>query len=62
LNRHGTTWRKLDLALRESIVDASTAKRLMIAQSSVIKRPVVQWADGSITVGFDPTDWSSRPN
>jgi arsenate reductase len=60
LNRQGTTWRKLDVPLRESIVDAATAKVLMLAQPSVIKRPVVEWADGAITVGFDPIDWAAR--
>ncbi|HZY15728.1 MAG TPA: arsenate reductase, partial [Ramlibacter sp.] len=31
-----------------------------LAQPSVIKRPVVEWADGAITVGFAPTDWALR--
>ena len=29
-------------------------------QASVIKRPVVEWADGRITVGFDAEDWQRR--
>jgi arsenate reductase-like glutaredoxin family protein len=33
---------------------------LMQAQPSVIKRPVVQWPDGALTVGFDPADWTAR--
>jgi Spx/MgsR family transcriptional regulator len=60
LNRQGTTWRKLDDALRASVVDAASAKQVMLAQASVIKRPVVEWADGTITVGFDADDWSRR--
>jgi len=52
LNRSGTTWRKLDDATRASVVDASSAARLMQAQPSVIKRPVVQWHDGVCSVGF----------
>jgi arsenate reductase len=32
----------------------------MLAQPSVIKRPVVQWLDGSVTVGFDEAAWQSR--
>jgi arsenate reductase (glutaredoxin) len=32
----------------------------MLAQPSVIKRPVVQWADGAVTVGFDAGDWGRR--
>ena len=60
LNRKGTTWRKLDEPLREATVDAASARRVMLDQPSVIKRPVVEWADGRITVGFDAGDWAAR--
>jgi arsenate reductase (glutaredoxin) len=32
----------------------------MQAQPSVIKRPVVEWPDGTITVGFDAEAWTQR--
>ena len=54
LNRKGTTWRKLDAALQASVTDAASAAALMLAQASVVKRPVLQWPDGRITVGFAP--------
>ena len=54
LNRKGTTWRKLDAAVQGSVSDAASAAALMQAQSSVIKRPVVRWPEGRITVGFTP--------
>jgi len=60
LNRQGTTWRKLDEAQQASVADAATAQALMRDQASVIKRPVVEWDDGRITVGFDAEDWQSR--
>jgi len=60
LNRTGTTWRKLDEAQRAAVTDASSAAALMQAQPSVVKRPVVQWADGSFSVGFDAADWLRR--
>ena len=60
LNRNGSTWRKLDGAVRAGVVDAGSAKRLMLAQPSVIKRPVVEWDDASIGVGFDGTVWAAR--
>jgi Spx/MgsR family transcriptional regulator len=53
INRKGPTWRKLDAAVQASVVDAASAAVVMLANSSVIKRPVVVWADGVITVGFD---------
>ena len=34
--------------------------RVMLANPRVIKRPVVEWGDGEITVGFDEGDWSTR--
>jgi arsenate reductase (glutaredoxin) len=57
LNRQGTTWRKLDLGTQAAVHDAATAQALMRAQPSVIKRPVVQWSAGQVTVGFDPIAW-----
>ena len=60
LNRKGTTWRKLDAALQAAVVDGRSAQALMREQASVIKRPVVEWDDGRITVGFDEKDWAGR--
>lgn len=60
VNRAGSTWRKLDEAQRAAVVDAASAAALMQAQPSVIKRPVMRWADGSVSVGFDADDWARR--
>lgn len=60
LNREGSTWRRLDDAQRAAVVDAASAAALMRAQPSVIRRPVMQWADGSVSVGFDAADWARR--
>ena len=60
VNRKGTTWRGLDEATRNTVVDNATARALLLAHASVIKRPVVVWADGAITVGFDAADWQRR--
>lgn len=57
LNRKGTMWRKLDDATRAAVVDAASAAALMRAQPSVIKRPVVDWPDGSTTVGFEDAEF-----
>ena len=59
LNRKGTTWRKLDEAAQAAAVDAGSAQALMLANPSVIKRPVVDWGD-AVTVGFDDTAWRQR--
>ncbi len=60
INRKGTTWRQLDEATRAGVTDAASARALALANPSVIKRPVVQWAGGDITVGFDATAWRQR--
>ena len=62
LNRKGTTWRNLDTNQQGSVHDARSAKALMQANPSVIKRPVVDWG-GAITVGFDRSAWEllARP-
>lgn len=60
LNRKGTTWRQLPAAQQAAVHDAASAQALMQAQPSVIKRPVVEWAGGRITVGFDAADWAGR--
>jgi arsenate reductase len=60
LNRQGTTWRKLDAATQAAVVDEASARALMRVQASVIKRPVVRWADGHITVGFDVDEFARR--
>ncbi|APW37356.1 ArsC family reductase [Rhodoferax koreense] len=63
VNRKGTTWRKLDAATQAAVVDAASAKALMLAQPSVVKRPVVDWAAHAgqdTTVGFDTEAWQPR--
>ena len=60
LNRKGTTWRTLGDAAQAAAGSEAGALALMAAQPSVIKRPVVQWPDGALTVGFDEADWSGR--
>lgn len=52
VNRQGTTWRKLDEGEKTAVIDAASARVLMLRQPSVIKRPVVEWGDGEVTVGF----------
>ena len=59
VNRQGTTWRKLDAAAQQAVVDAASARALMLAQPSVIKRPVVEWPGGQVTVAFDVERWAA---
>jgi Spx/MgsR family transcriptional regulator len=60
VNRAGTTWRKLGEAAQAAVVDDASATALMLAEPSVIKRPVVRWADGSLTLGFTPEAFAAK--
>lgn len=60
INRKGTTWRTLDAATQASVVDVASAVVVLMAHSSVIKRPVVDWTKGAVTVGFDAAAWKTR--
>jgi arsenate reductase len=52
LNRAGTTFRKLTDADKQDLT-AAKAIDLMLAQPSMIKRPILNF-DGKLTAGFKP--------
>jgi arsenate reductase len=52
LNRSGTTFRALPDADKQDL-DAGKAIALMLAQPSMIKRPILD-RDGALTAGFKP--------
>ena len=56
--------RRESLAGRVAVLDAASARALMLAAPSVIKRPVVEWPQGRISVGFSEArfaDLAARP-
>jgi Spx/MgsR family transcriptional regulator len=57
LNRAGTTFRKLPDAERQGL-DEAKAIGLMLAQPSMIKRPVLE-ANGKLFVGFRPETYAA---
>ena len=57
LNRAGTTFKKLPEADKTG-VDQAKAVSLMLAQPSMIKRPVVEHP-GGLLVGFKPDQWEA---
>jgi arsenate reductase (glutaredoxin) len=58
LNRAGTTFRKLPDKDKAS-VDAKKAVALMLAQPSMIKRPVLDLGGGKLLVGFAPETYGA---
>lgn len=58
VNTKGPTWRKLPPE-QQAITTQSQAVATMMAHSSLIRRPLVEMADGRLLVGFDPTMFES---
>lgn len=59
VNKRGTTWRQLTPAEQNAVVDAAAANQLMIAKTSVIKRPVIESPSG-IILGFDEEEYTEK--
>jgi arsenate reductase (glutaredoxin) len=57
INRSGMTWRNLDETTKNSITNQDNAIALMIAKSSVIKRPVLEDNGAIIALGFNEQDY-----
>ena len=58
LNTRGTTWRKLGDTERAAASDEAGALALMVAQPSVIKRPVLE-RDGRHHLGFSENQYQN---
>ncbi len=56
LNRAGTTFRKLP-DRDKAALDEGKAVELMLAQPSMIKRPVLELGGGKLVVGFTPENY-----
>jgi Spx/MgsR family transcriptional regulator len=62
INRKGILWRRLTAPEQAAITDAKQAKNLALKTPGIVKRPVVQWPNGQITVGFVPATWQALAN
>ena len=58
LNKAGTTFRKLPDKDKEGLTEAKAIK-LMLAQPSIIKRPVLELGGGKLLVGFKPEQYEA---
>ena len=59
INTKGTTYRNLSDAEKESINVKSKAIELMMVNTSMIKRPLVETGH-ELLVGFDPEHWDKH--
>ena len=58
LNKRGTTFRKLSDGEKGQADDPAGAVALLVANPSMIKRPVVEY-DGGLLVGFKADEWAA---
>jgi arsenate reductase len=58
LNRAGTTFRKLPDKNKDGVTEKK-AIALMLAQPSMIKRPVLELPGGKVLVGFKPEEYKA---
>jgi Spx/MgsR family transcriptional regulator len=55
VNRRSTTWRQIDATRRASVVDQTSAIDLLLANPTLVRRPVLESGD-RILIGFsEPT-------
>ncbi|MBK5277608.1 MAG: ArsC family reductase [Bacteroidia bacterium] len=57
VNKRGTTWRQLDKKIQDNVTNEKTAITLMMAKTSVIKRPLLEKGKKVSAIGFDEADY-----
>lgn len=60
VNKKGTTYRKMDDTQKLALEKKETAIPVLMENSSMIKRPLITYPDGSVTLGFDPVKISEK--
>ena len=58
LNKKGTTWRKLSEEEQNKIVDDKSAIDLMVQNTSMIKRPIIDLGSKKL-IGFDEKEYDN---
>jgi len=54
INKKGTTYKKLSEEDKKKMESENSAIRLLSANSSMIKRPIVEFPNGDLVLGFEP--------
>jgi Spx/MgsR family transcriptional regulator len=62
VNRAGMTWRNLSEAEKAAVLDNASATKLMMAKTSVIKRPVLVKDGVLLALGFDEAKYQALLN
>jgi arsenate reductase (glutaredoxin) len=61
LNKRSTTWRSLSKEVQDKIVDESSAITAMVKNTSLIKRPVIEYGK-ELLIGFNEKKLSNTFN
>lgn len=59
INKSSTTWRQLPEAQRQ-LADDQAWLALVLANPTLVRRPVCVMPDGKVSVGFREADWRER--
>ena len=59
LNKKSTTWRSLEIATQQKIINEEAAIQLMLEYTIIIKRPVIEIND-NVIVGFNETYFTKQ--
>jgi len=59
LNKKGTTWRKLTGEQQQLVNDQESAIKVMLENTSAIKRPVVELDGKAVLLSFDEAEYQS---
>jgi arsenate reductase len=61
INRKGITWKRLDEAQKDAVMDDASALALLLEKPSAIKRPIVADDAGKpLLLGFDAAQWQEK--
>lgn len=53
VNKKGATWKKSDAAIQATITNEKAAIALLVDNTSMIKRPLIEKGDKVVALGFD---------
>jgi Spx/MgsR family transcriptional regulator len=60
INKRGTTYRKLEDADKEKLESENSALAVLAEKSSMIKRPIVEFPNGDLVLGFEPEEIKAK--
>lgn len=54
INKRGTTYKKVTDPEKAALENADSAMAILIEKSSMIKRPIIEFPNGELVLGFEP--------